>query len=122
MDAKLIVIGGKANKSEVKLKLPTTIGRSRAADLTVQHPKVSRQHCEIFERDGALIVRDNGSLNGTYIESRRITEAVLKPGDKLTVGPLLKVNAETERITNDDQANKLLTRDYRKGFVVPEKV
>jgi predicted component of type VI protein secretion system len=88
MDARLIVVGGKANKSEVKLKLPTTIGRSRAADLTVAHPKVSRQHCQIFERDGLLVVRDNGSLNGTYIEDTRITESVLKPGDKLTVGPL----------------------------------
>src|SRR5688572_20106335 len=88
MDAKLIVIGGKANKSEVKLKLPTTIGRSRKADLTVAHPKVSRHHCEIFEREGVLMVKDFGSLNGTFIENNRITESVLKPGDKLTVGPL----------------------------------
>jgi hypothetical protein len=88
MDAKLIVIGGKANKSEVKLKLPTTIGRSRKADLTVAHPKVSRQHCQIFERDGLLVVRDFGSLNGTFIENARVSEAILKPGDKLTVGPL----------------------------------
>src|SRR5689334_5822909 len=88
MEAKLIVIGGKANKSEIKLKLPTTIGRSRKADLTIAHPKVSRQHCQIFERDGVLVVRDNGSLNGTLIDNDRITEAILKPGDKLTVGPL----------------------------------
>ena len=88
MEAKLIVIGGKANKSEVVLKLPTTIGRSRSADLTVAHPKVSRQHCQIFERDGVLVVRDNESLNGTFIDNEKITEAILKPGDKLTVGPL----------------------------------
>src|SRR5262245_699401 len=88
MEAKLIVIGGKANKGEIKLKLPTTIGRSRKADLTIAHPKVSRQHCQIFERDGVLVVRDNGSLNGTLIDNDRITEAILKPGDKLTVGPL----------------------------------
>jgi pSer/pThr/pTyr-binding forkhead associated (FHA) protein len=93
MDARLIVVGGKANKSEVKLKLPATIGRSRTADLTVAHPKVSRQHCQIFERDGMLIVRDNGSLNGTFIEATRITESVLKPGDKLTIGPLSFVAA-----------------------------
>ena len=93
MDARLIVVGGKANKSEVKLKLPTTIGRSRTADLTVAHPKVSRQHCQIFERDGLLVVRDNGSLNGTYIEEAKITESVLKPGEKLTVGPLTFIAA-----------------------------
>ena len=52
------------------------------------HPKVSRQHCQIFERDGVLVVRDNESLNGTFIDNEKITEAILKPGDKLTVGPL----------------------------------
>ncbi|HEV7225446.1 MAG TPA: FHA domain-containing protein, partial [Pirellulales bacterium] len=88
MDAKLVVVGGKANKAEVALKLPTVIGRGRDAGLTVAHATVSRHHCMIFERDGALVVRDNGSLNGTVVEGQRVTEALLKPGDKLTVGPL----------------------------------
>ncbi len=35
-----------------------------------------------------LVVRDNGSLNGTIIEGHRIQEAVLKPGDRLLIGPL----------------------------------
>lgn len=101
MDAKLIVVGGKANKSEVSLKLPSTIGRSRSADLTVAHPKVSRQHCELFERDGMLVVRDNGSLNGTFVEDNRISEAVLEPGQRLTVGPLTFV-AAYEPATNGE--------------------
>src|SRR5688572_18393959 len=88
MNAKLVVVRGKATKREIPLKLPTIIGRSREADLTVAHPLVSRQHCRIFEVDGALVVKDNQSLNGTFIGGARITEAVLKPGDQLTVGPL----------------------------------
>lgn len=88
MEAKLVVVGGKANKAEVKLKLPTVIGRGRDADLTVAHGTVSRHHCLIYELDGALVVRDNGSLNGTLICGERINEALLKPGNTLTVGPL----------------------------------
>lgn len=88
MDAKLVVVGGKANKAEVKLKLPTVVGRGRDADLTVAHGTVSRHHCMIYEVDGALVVRDNGSLNGTLIGGERIKEALLRPGDTLTVGPL----------------------------------
>lgn len=88
MDAKLIVVGGKANKAEVNLTLPAIIGRGRDADLTVAHSTVSRRHCLLFEKEGALMVRDNGSLNGTLIEGERITEAVLRPGASLTVGPL----------------------------------
>ncbi|HUY93163.1 MAG TPA: FHA domain-containing protein [Pirellulales bacterium] len=99
MEAKLIVVGGKANKAEVQLTLPAVIGRGRDADLTVAHATVSRRHCMLYERDGALMVRDNGSLNGTVIEGERIQEAVLRPGATLTVGPL------TFRAEYDHQGN-----------------
>ena len=88
MDARLLVIEGKVTKREVRLKLPTVIGRSRHADLTVNHSLVSREHCRLYELDGALVVRDNDSTNGTYVEGRRVVECVLKPGDRLKIGPL----------------------------------
>jgi predicted dehydrogenase len=40
----------------------------------------------------------------------------------LTMGKYLKMNPETERFTNSFAANRLLKREYRKPFVVPEKV
>jgi len=40
----------------------------------------------------------------------------------LMLGALLKMNTKTERFTNNNKANDLLTREYRKPFVVPEKV
>lgn len=89
MDVKLTIIGGKANKTHVALVLPTVIGRSREADLTIAHPMVSRQHCEVFENNGILKVRDLGSLNGTFVHRKQITsEAVLRPNDEFTIGPL----------------------------------
>lgn len=88
MDAKLIVVGGKANKAEISLKLPTIIGRSRDADLTMAHPMVSRQHCELYEGGGLLKIRDLGSLNGTFVGEEKIEDAELYPGTEFTVGPL----------------------------------
>jgi hypothetical protein len=88
MEAKLVVVGGKANRSEVKLKLPAMLGRGRDVDVTVAHATVSRHHCLIYELDGALVVRDNGSLNGTLVDGKRIKEALLRPGQSLTIGPL----------------------------------
>ncbi|OHB68665.1 MAG: hypothetical protein A2V70_07075 [Planctomycetes bacterium RBG_13_63_9] len=88
MEAKLIVVGGKTNKNAVTLKPPSVIGRSREADLTVAHPMVSRRHCEIFEVDGLLMLRDLGSLNGTLVADQRVTEAPLRPNDEFTVGPI----------------------------------
>ena len=88
MEAKLIVVGGKASKKAIALKLPTVIGRGREAGLTVVHPMISRRHCEIFESDGLLMVRDLGSLNGIVVGGQQVEEAPLRPGDEFTVGPL----------------------------------
>jgi predicted component of type VI protein secretion system len=88
MDAKLVIVGGKAGKGPISLKLPAIIGRSRDADLTVAHPMVSRQHCELFEVDGLLKVRDLGSLNGTLVGQEKVKEADLRPQAEFTVGPL----------------------------------
>lgn len=98
MKAKLVVVGGNAKATEVNLKLPTIIGRGRDAPLTLALPLVSRQHCEIFEKNGQLVVRDLGSLNGTFINNERITEAVLPNGELLTIGTV------TFRAVYDDSA------------------
>jgi predicted component of type VI protein secretion system len=86
MKAKLLVVGGEAKAAEINLRLPTIIGRGREANLALPHPLVSRKHCEIYEEDGQLRVRDLGSLNGTYIADQRVTDATLPPGELLTVG------------------------------------
>jgi|GEM_PF-2634766 len=88
MDAKLVVVAGKADKQEIDLNLPMILGRQRDADLVIIHKSVSRHHCQIFEREGRLFVRDNQSSNGTFINDRQVGEAMLNPGDRLTVGPL----------------------------------
>jgi hypothetical protein len=41
---------------------------------------------------------------------------------QLKVGPLLEVQARTENFNGNAEANRLLTRQYREGFVVPERV
>lgn len=42
--------------------------------------------------------------------------------DRLTAGAVLEMDPATERFTNDPRANRLLRRDYREPFVVPETV
>lgn len=88
MEAKLIVVQGKASRGEIRLKLPTSIGRRKDCGLVIVHKSVSRQHCEVYERNGKLFVRDNHSSNGTFVNERLISESPLLPGDRLRVGPL----------------------------------
>ncbi len=87
LNAKLVVVGGDAKEKEVSLNLPTVIGRGKDVTLTLPHALVSRQHTEIFEKDGWLFVKDLGSLNGTYVNNRRIKEPQkLLPNHLLTLG------------------------------------
>jgi pSer/pThr/pTyr-binding forkhead associated (FHA) protein len=68
--------------------LPAIIGRSRTTDVTLAHPLVSRQHCELYEADGKLMLRDLGSLNGTFVGDTRLCEQPLpiQSGERFTVG------------------------------------
>ena len=88
MNAKLLVASGKTTKREVALQLPAVLGRSREADVTVAHPLISRRHCELFEENGVLMLRDLASLNGTMIGGHRVELAPLLPDGEFTIGPL----------------------------------
>lgn len=89
LNAKLIIVGGKAKTKEVRLQLPTTIGRGKEADLTIPHALVSRSHTLLFERDGQLCAKDLGSLNGTFVDNQRIkTEQIILPNQLLTLGDI----------------------------------
>ena len=114
MNVKLIVVGGKTNKGEVSPVIPLIIGRSRDAGLTVAHSQISRQHCELFEADGRLKVRNLDSMNGTFVDKRRIAEAPLPPGAILSVGPLsFRVDYEPKDATDKTSitANMRVTTD-----------
>jgi predicted component of type VI protein secretion system len=90
VEARLVVVRGDSQTRQFDLHLPTIIGRSRSTDVRLGHPLVSRQHCEVFESNGMLMVRDLGSLNGTFVGEMRIAEQAMpvKPGDLLTIGPV----------------------------------
>ena len=53
--------------SSVALRLPTVLGRGRERRPDGAAPLISRRHCELFEQDGLLMLRDLGSLNGTMV-------------------------------------------------------
>jgi hypothetical protein len=86
LNAKLLVVGGDVKTTEIKLRLPAIIGRGKGSTITLLQPLVSRQHCELFETNGKLWVRDLGSLNGTYVNNEKVTEGEIPPNELLTVG------------------------------------
>src|SRR5271157_1175122 len=65
---------------------PVTIGRSPQGDLFIDNPAVSFHHARVFSQAGVYYVEDLGSLNGTFLNGIRITQAPLTHGDVITVG------------------------------------
>lgn len=64
----------------------TTIGRSPDCGIFLDDVTVSRKHAVVSERDGAFVVEDQGSLNGTFVNRKRVESAQLEDGDELQIG------------------------------------
>jgi pSer/pThr/pTyr-binding forkhead associated (FHA) protein len=64
----------------------TTIGRSPDCGIFLDDVTVSRRHAVLVERDGAFTIEDQGSLNGTFLNRKRIESAELENGDELQIG------------------------------------
>lgn len=60
------------------------IGRALDCDISILEPGLSRKHAELEPSGNKLIIRDLGSVNGTYVNAEKIDgEAELKDGDQL---------------------------------------
>jgi hypothetical protein len=65
---------------------PIRIGRAADNDLVLPDERVSRHHGLLLRRHGALVYRDLGSANGSFLGTARVAEVALGPGDVLRLG------------------------------------
>jgi Nif-specific regulatory protein len=90
MDAQLVVLNG-ANEGKT-IGLPAgkhlTVGRYRNNQLVLEEDQVSRFHAEITFDQGQWHIRDNDSVNGTYVDGQRIRGTALKHGQVIRIGPV----------------------------------
>ncbi|MDQ1402111.1 MAG: hypothetical protein QOG03_427 [Actinomycetota bacterium] len=64
----------------------TRAGRHPDSDIFLDDITVSRRHAEFHHRADGYVVRDVGSLNGTYLNRERIDENLLAAGDEVQIG------------------------------------
>jgi DNA-binding NtrC family response regulator len=62
------------------------VGAASGNHLRLGDPTVSRVHCEVRVRSDAIVVKDCGSKNGTYVEGVRVKEGEVRPGALVRVG------------------------------------
>ena len=66
-----------------------TVGRSRTCDVRIGEPSVSRKHFRLLIGDGAMILQDLGSSNGTYVNDDVVHDRQeLTHGDRITMGDI----------------------------------
>jgi hypothetical protein len=78
--------GGRAGEAFNITGERMTIGRSPEAEVFLDDVTVSRNHALLVRRRDGLYIDDLGSLNGTYVNRRRIESHRLQNGDELQVG------------------------------------
>src|SRR5258707_13179922 len=65
------------------------IGRAAEADIVLNHPEISRRHCQLTLETSSWAIEDLGSQRGTIVNSVRIAEKTpLKFGDQIILGPV----------------------------------
>jgi len=91
--ASLYVIRGRDNGQHFLLRGSSiTIGRDTANQIQVHDTEVSRHHARIeIVDDKSLRLTDLGSSNGTFVNSRKVTNQILRSGDRVQVGGTLMI-------------------------------
>ena len=64
----------------------TRVGRHPDSDIVLDDVTVSRRHAEFLQRGEGYVIKDVGSLNGTYLNRERIDEVELSNGDEVQIG------------------------------------
>ena len=65
---------------------PVIIGKAPGNDIVINDSGVSRQHATIRLQNGEYVISDLGSLNGVYVNSRKVSQdeaQQLRDGDKV---------------------------------------
>jgi pSer/pThr/pTyr-binding forkhead associated (FHA) protein len=91
LSIQLTIVNGPTRTASVRLrKTATLIGRQKGCDIRIPSDEISRRHCLLYLDKGKLTVEDLNSANGTFLNGQRIqNREMLKPGDRITVGPLV---------------------------------
>ena len=74
------------NVLRIMIQKAMTIGRGDCDVVITGDDALSKRHCEIYEMNGNVCVRDLSSANGTKVNNIRITDQILFEGDELSIG------------------------------------
>src|SRR5580658_4339503 len=82
-----LILATAEGQQAIELRPINSLGRHPNNSIQLLDKIVSKEHCILEQRDGQFILRDLGSLNGTYVNGERVRgEIFLKHGDDIALG------------------------------------
>jgi predicted component of type VI protein secretion system len=91
-----------------------TIGRQPDCLLRIDNPIVSGHHARIFWENDHYVLEDNESFNGTYVNRRSVSRAVLSDGDVIAIGKH-RIEFHSE-VGKRDALSSSVTQDRSRGW------
>ena len=84
---RLRIIQGTAKGSELPLTATKmSLGRESQNDLMIADSQLSRVHAHLVIQNDSILIKDNDSRNGVYVNNERVKEKLLRPGDQIGIG------------------------------------
>ncbi|MCX6831179.1 MAG: GGDEF domain-containing protein [candidate division Zixibacteria bacterium] len=121
----LLVLHGPLLGKTFTIEQPVlTIGRSSQCDIQIEDDNVSRKHAEINFRDGLVWLTDLQSTNGSYVNSKRVSEIPLNDGDLVLIGRVLFKFIHSSLVENRffGQMYSLATTDFLTGIANRQQI
>lgn len=88
----------------------TSLGRAYENDVIISDISVSRHHAEIIKEGDDFVIRDLESRNGTFLNSKKIKESVIKPGDIIRIGNFeIKVSRKESEVEITEEVDSWVT-------------
>jgi len=121
MKVRFVVLEPESKRGTYEVPLPIVVGRGTEAKFRIQQDRISRKHCELFDRDGDVYVRDLGSTNGTFLDGEQIAASIrtpVPPGSVLRIGTIdIRIDYEgSGRLAPAERVTPAVVEDATAGF------
>ncbi len=96
------------------------LGRDEDCDITVNDPKASREHCEIYSKQKKYFITDKNSSNGTLVNYKTIKagkEVPLKSGDQIQIGKYLFIFEIRDPLFSEKISNLPMDLGYDPSYM-----
>ncbi len=102
--ARLVIITADG-RNEVELQPHNSVGRHPNNTIQILDRIASKEHCRIQLENGGYVLHDLGSLNGTYVNSARVSQHNLQTGDEILIGSTKLLFLD--RISSDEMLGRV---------------